>query len=91
MVLLHLGNIELKLNEIAGPALGMELRMRLIGELNRDVRDRVAELVDKDYRDRKKDNPKARKGLSKYWQCDLFFLNKAIRDKKTFTALSIGS
>ncbi len=34
MIRSHLGNIQLKLDEAAGAALSVEVRMRLIGELN---------------------------------------------------------
>jgi len=78
MVLLILGNAELKLNEAAGPALGVEVRMRLIGEMSKEVRDKVKELVLQDYKEYKKGNPKAKKESSDFGKCDLFFLNTAI-------------
>lgn len=80
MILSILGNAELKLNEAAGPALGVEVRMRLIGEMSKEVRDRLKELVLQDYKERKKENPKAKKESSDFEKCDLFFLNAAIRE-----------
>jgi len=74
----HLGNIQLKLDESAGAALSVEVRMRLIAELNQQVRSKIAELVEEEHKKRLKKNANAQKKDENYWECNLCFLNEAI-------------
>lgn len=78
MVITHLNNLQLKLDEACGGAVAVELRMRLIGELCKKVRDKVKELVTNDHLERAKKNPKAKRGSDKYSECKLYFLDEAI-------------
>ena len=61
-------NIEDKLNQAAGVAVAVELRMRLIGELSEPVRSKLQELM---RANRIKTN-------QEYWQCNLKYLEQAI-------------
>ena len=71
----NFGHAQLHLNEAAGYAVMVEVRMRLIGQLCEEVRNALVEVVDKYMQD----NPKCkRKPKVNYWECDLQFLDDAI-------------
>ena len=65
-------DIQLKLNEAAGLAVMVEIRMRLIGELSKEVRNALKEVVEK-YRQETHKCKKSPKDYN-YWECDLWFL-----------------
>ena len=69
-------DIQLKLNEAAGQAVMVEVRMRLIGQLSKEVRSALKEVVEK----HRRENPKASKSPRdfNYWECNLCFLDDAI-------------
>ena len=71
-------NIQSKLNDAAGIAVGVELRMRLIGELSEEVRGRLNELISKEREKLKSENKKTPRHLktSNYWDCQLSSLEK---------------
>jgi len=76
-LLSYMNSIDVKLQEASGPTVGVELRMRLIGQFSQSVRDRVKELI----KEWKTKNPNSKKKPShKYWECDLCFLDQAIAD-----------
>ena len=78
MIVTHLNNIQAKLDEAAGGAVAVEMRMRLIGELDWQVRAKLTELVTTEHQKRMKKNMKAEKESDKYWKCKLYFLDNAI-------------
>jgi hypothetical protein len=82
-----LGNIKLKLSEATGPAVGVELRMRITGELSDEVRKKIIEIRDKEEISTEeiectkckhiiKRNKK--KSSAKYLDCNLEYLEQAI-------------
>lgn len=62
-------NIKFKINEALGPAVTLEIRMRLIGQFSNSIRDKLKELYKKD---------KRKYGSSNYWDCKLVALEEAI-------------
>ncbi len=65
----NINSIQLSLDEASGSAVMVETRMRLIGELNQQVRNKIKELV----------VHSKRKGKStEYWDCELSYLDDAI-------------
>lgn len=67
-MLQNLNNIP-QLNEATGATVAVEVRMRLIGELDERVRDKLKEIVA---------NAKRKGKSDKYWDCDLSFLDDTI-------------
>ena len=80
----NLGNIQLKLNEASGLAVGIETRMRLIGELSEPIRAKLKEI----YKNNDSKVTKKRASSPNYWKCELWMLEEAIIDvfKKDLTA-----
>ena len=56
-LLAYIRNIQVKLQEVCGLTVAVELRMRLIGQFSKPVRDKVEELV----KQWKVKNPKSKK------------------------------
>ncbi len=73
-MLTNLNNIQLKLEAASGAAVAVEMRMRLIGQLCEQVRDKLKELVNTYKASNKPKQPPS----NKYWDCELSFLDQAI-------------
>jgi hypothetical protein len=69
-IIQQLANVSVKLGETAGPAFGVEIRMRLIGELSAEVRTKISEII---INNKYNDKPE-------YWSCRLVIIAEAIQD-----------
>jgi hypothetical protein len=69
-VINHISNIELKIKDLAGQVLSIELKLRLLAESNEPFREKVYSLI-------KIEKPKPSNRKNQYWNCDLKLLIKA--------------
>lgn len=70
----NLHNIQLKLNEASGLAVGIETRMRLIGELSDPLKAKLKEI----YKNNDTKITRKRASSPNYWKCELWMLEEAI-------------
>lgn len=71
-IIKNLDNTKIKLSESCGPAILVEIRMRLIGQFSKNLREKLIELYNKN-----RDN-KRRYHTDKYWDCNLVGLTESI-------------